>query len=88
MDPRLIVPYLKCFDIRSAEDSAQRNRKKTTVILYATGPQRDANKVLWRLDEVQQLATLHEPTAELLTLGAALGGAGNRHKQFTVKTQA
>eukprot|EP00973_Karenia_brevis_P058068 8084212-Karenia_brevis.AAC.1 len=70
----------------SGEAGATRNRQKTYVIVYAEDAALDTHSVVWRLDEMRELATVCDPTRKLRTLGAALGGRESQVKQLQNKT--
>ena len=55
-----------------------RNRIKTHIILYATPKQRQQHPHEWNLDLLRDKATVNQPTADLKTLGATLGGPQRR----------
>ena len=64
-----------------------RNRIKTHDIIYANPQQIAEQSHAWDLPGIQQRATLRSPTDELRTLGATLGGQGNRSKIVKAELQ-
>ena len=86
-DPRLVQPYLACFDSENPKVGGDRNIHKTEVIYYASEAQMQALAEEWRLEEVRALATVRTASDPGLTLGVAVGPTDKIEAQLQQKVQ-
>ena len=72
----------------SSSRGGKRNNDKTKVIIYAPDQLIEDNKKKWGMVELAKIAAVVRPDdKDNMCLGVALGGAGNRQKQFEKKCQ-
>ena len=69
--PELVLPMLQALAAANEKVGATLNTRKTEVVYYATTPQLQQHRQLWRLDEVRDLATITFAGNGGLTLGVA-----------------
>ena len=70
----LVHPFIECFEKRIERTGGSRNRAKTKVILYVSDCEILSSKDAWKIDEIEQLASICKHDTATLSLGGMLGG--------------
>ena len=86
-DPLLVMPYLECFDRANPKVGADRNRKKTEVIYYATEEEMRNHRETWQLGRVEREAAVSSAACGSLTLGVATGPSSSVDEQLQTKVR-
>ncbi len=85
--PRLVLPYLQCFDPVNGEVGGERNVIKTEVIYYADEATLEQHSAEWQLEEVRRLASVATAAEPGVTLGVAIGSDVAVQEQAQQKVQ-
>jgi hypothetical protein len=86
-DPRLVVPFLQCYDAADARVGGARNRAKTKVLYLTDTDTLEANAVAWRLPEVRMLAAVGTIEDAEPTLGVVTGPLAAVEEQLQQKVR-
>ena len=82
-----MVTWLRSLDEKIAKTGGYRNRTQTKVIVYTSADDLQNNWSSWRMDELEQFATICSKNTIVLSLGGMLGADALVNELFVEKTK-
>ena len=81
-DPRLVMPFVQCYDAADARVGGERNIMKTKMLYCTDVDTLEVDAAAWRLDEVRTIATVGTADTAEPTLGVVTGALSHAEEQL------